>query len=56
MIDIDLSRRTLDVEISDVELAARRREWQPATQKHRRGWLARYARMVTNASSGAVLE
>jgi dihydroxy-acid dehydratase len=56
MINIDLSRRTLDVEISDVELAARRREWQPTAPKRRRGWLARYARMVTNASSGAVLE
>jgi dihydroxy-acid dehydratase len=56
MIDIDLSRRTLDVEISDVELAERHRTWQPRKHKHRRGWLARYARMVTNASSGAVLE
>jgi dihydroxy-acid dehydratase len=56
MVNIDLSRRTLDVEISDVELAARRREWQPAAPSRRKGWLARYARMVTNASSGAVLE
>jgi dihydroxy-acid dehydratase len=56
MVNIDLSRRTLDVEISDVELAARRREWQPAATRRRKGWLARYARMVTNASSGAVLE
>jgi dihydroxy-acid dehydratase len=55
-IAIDLGARTLAVEIGDEELAARRAEWQPPERKYRRGWLARYTQMVTNASNGAVLD
>ena len=55
MIDIDLASRRLDVCVSDDELARRRREFVPPVPKFERGWLARYARLVTNASQGAVL-
>ncbi len=55
-IRIDLSRRTLDVGVSDEEMSRRRVGWRPPPPRHHRGWLARYARLVTNASTGAVLE
>ena len=54
-ISIDLRARRLEVELPDDELAARRKAWQAPAPKYRRGWLARYTRLVTNASNGAVL-
>lgn len=53
---IDLGARRLDVVLSQEELEARRRSFQAPHPKFTRGWLARYARLVTNASRGAVLE
>ncbi len=53
---IDLSARKLEVELSNEELVERRTDWQAPAPKYQRGWLARYTRMVTNASNGAVLE
>lgn len=55
MISIDIPRRRLELEVSDEELARRRRRWQPPAPKVRTGWLARYAHFVTSASRGAVL-
>jgi dihydroxy-acid dehydratase len=56
MITIDLCARRLDVEVTDDEMSARRPQWQAPAPKYSRGWLARYARLVTNASNGAVLQ
>jgi dihydroxy-acid dehydratase len=56
IISIDLRTRRLEVELSNDELAARRAAWQAPEPKYRRGWLARYTHLVTNASNGAVLE
>ncbi|HET9728282.1 MAG TPA: dihydroxy-acid dehydratase, partial [Acidimicrobiia bacterium] len=56
MIAIDLPGRTLDVELTPTELAWRRAEWTPPALKYTRGWLARYTALVSNASTGAVLE
>ena len=53
---IDLTKRKLDVEVNDAELARRKTSWKHPAPKYQRGWLARYTRMVTNASNGAVLE
>ena len=36
-------------------LAERRAAWSAPAPKYQRGWLARYTRLVTNASNGAVL-
>ncbi|HHV55350.1 MAG TPA: dihydroxy-acid dehydratase [Firmicutes bacterium] len=55
IISIDIPRRRLELEVSDEELARRRRRWQPPAPKVRTGWLARYAHFVTSASRGAVL-
>jgi len=56
IISIDLPARQLNVDLSGADLAERRKGWTPPEPKYRRGWLARYTRLVTNASNGAVLE
>jgi dihydroxy-acid dehydratase len=43
------------VAVSDEALAQRRAAWQPA-RRELRGWLKRYAAMVTSGSQGAVLD
>jgi dihydroxy-acid dehydratase len=56
MVHINLSERTLAVDVRDDELQSRRAAWQAPAPKYARGWLSRYTRLVTNASNGAVLE
>ena len=56
IIDIDIPAHRLSVDLSEDELARRRAAWQPRSQTHLSGWLARYARMATSACSGAVLQ
>src|SRR5712675_946105 len=56
MVCIDLPERKLDVELDPAELRARRAEWTPPPARYTRGWLSRYAAMVTNAGRGAVLD
>lgn len=56
IISIDIDANTLNVLISDEEMAARKAEWQPREPKVTTGYLARYAGMVTSASKGAILE
>ena len=55
VIEIDCEGRRLDVLLTAEELAARAALPQPAARAPRRGWLGRYERLVTNASTGAVL-
>jgi hypothetical protein len=47
--------RKLDVELSAEELEARRAEWHAPAPKFTKGWLARYAALVTSANTGAIL-
>jgi dihydroxy-acid dehydratase len=54
-IRIDIPGRTLTLEVDDAELVHRRNAWTPPEPKAKRGYLARYARMVTSASRGAIL-
>jgi dihydroxy-acid dehydratase len=56
MIDIDIPAGTLNIDIAEAELARRRAAWQPRPNAQFTGWLARYAKMATSASKGAVLE
>ncbi len=51
---IDFPNRTMDILVSEDELAERKKTWHPVTRELS-GWLARYQKLVTNASSGAVL-
>jgi dihydroxy-acid dehydratase len=55
IICIDLDRRTIELRVPDEELARRRAEWPGFTPKITRGYLARYAHLVTSANTGAVL-
>ena len=55
IISIDIHARTLNVKISEEELNHRRAMWKPRRPKIEKGWLGRYARMVTSGSRGAVL-
>ncbi|HHW09675.1 MAG TPA: dihydroxy-acid dehydratase [Firmicutes bacterium] len=56
MIVIDLDQGLLEVEVSEEEMARRRATWQLPAPKVTGGYLARYIKMVTSASRGAVLE
>ncbi len=56
IISIDIEACTLNVKLSDEELAARKAKWQPREPKVTTGYLARYAKMVTSGNRGAVLE
>ena len=56
MVCIDLAERKLDVELTTSELRGRRAQWTAPAPRYTRGWLSRYAAMVTNAGRGAVLE
>ncbi|HEV7994550.1 MAG TPA: dihydroxy-acid dehydratase [Gemmatimonadaceae bacterium] len=55
IIAIDLAARKLDVEVDAVEFESRRSEWHAPAPKFTKGWLARYAALVTSANTGAVL-
>jgi dihydroxy-acid dehydratase len=56
IISIDMFAGTLDVELSEEEFAKRRNEWIPPEPKIKTGYLARYAKLVSSASTGAVLK
>jgi dihydroxy-acid dehydratase len=55
IISMDLAARRMDLEVSAAELDRRAGEWEALPPKFTRGWLARYAAMVTSAHTGAVL-
>ncbi len=54
-IRIDIPSQTLTLEVTDDEIRRRLADWQAPEPKIRHGYLARYARQVTSASSGAVV-
>jgi len=53
---IDIPGRVLKVDLTDEELAARRAAWKKPAPKVTSGYLARYAKLVTSANTGAVLK
>jgi len=53
---LDVEARTLDLLVDDAELAVRREGWSPPPAKHQRGVLAKYARLVGSAATGAVCD
>ncbi len=56
IIEIDIDANSLNVRVSDEELAARKAKWQPREPKVTSGYLTRYAQLVTSADRGAILE
>ena len=55
-ITIDARSRTLTLDVTAKELASRRRKWRPRKPRYVRGVLAKYARLVSTASTGAVTD
>jgi dihydroxy-acid dehydratase len=55
-ITIDIPSRTLRLEVSAAELKKRKKSWKPIPPKITTGYLARYAKGVSSAASGAVVE
>jgi dihydroxy-acid dehydratase len=56
MIELDMNNRTITLEVSDEELERRRANWPGFEPKIKRGYLARYSHLVTNASRGGVMK
>ena len=56
IIEINIPANTLNVRVSDEEMARRKAAWTPREPKVTTGYLARYAALVTDASKGAVLQ
>ncbi len=52
---IDTDRRLIEARLSEEELSARLAAWRAPEPSVKRGWLARYTRLVTSANTGAVL-
>jgi dihydroxy-acid dehydratase len=55
-ISIDIDGRTISVNLDDAEIARRRDGWKPLPPKVTSGCLARYAKLVGSAASGAVFK
>ena len=56
IINIDIPNAGINVELSDEELARRKAAFVPREPNIKSGWLARYARLVSSANTGAVLK
>ena len=53
-IEIDLVKKTIDIHVSKAEMDKRKKTWKMPQPKIKEGYMARYAKMVTSAASGAV--
>ena len=51
---IDVEGRRIDVELSQKDIQARLASWQPPEARYKRGVMAKYAKLVSSASRGAV--
>ncbi|MEE8450600.1 MAG: dihydroxy-acid dehydratase [Thermoguttaceae bacterium] len=56
IIEIDIPGHTLNVRLSDEELAERKKKWKPREPRFKTGCLAKYAALATSADTGAVLK
>ncbi len=55
-ITIDAHKLLLQLNVADEELARRREGWQPLSPRYTRGVLAKFAKLVSSASKGAVTD
>ncbi|MBQ3645347.1 MAG: dihydroxy-acid dehydratase, partial [Synergistaceae bacterium] len=56
IISIDITNYKIELKVSDEELAKRKAAWIPKEPKIKTGYLARYAKLVSSANKGAILE
>ncbi len=54
MISLDIPGRRLELLVDEETLAKRREAWRPPEPKIKKGWLSRYAKVVTSAYTGAI--
>jgi dihydroxy-acid dehydratase len=55
-ITIDAHRRLIQLNVGEAEIAARRAKWSPPPPRHTRGVLAKYMKLVSTASRGALTD
>ena len=53
---LDIPGRRLEVKLSQAEIKKRLAKWKPRKPKITTGWLARYAKVVTSANTGAIVK
>ncbi len=56
IIELDMNKRTIQLEISDEEFEKRKADWQGFEPKVKTGYLARYSKLVTSANTGGVMK
>ncbi len=56
IIAIDIPKKKITLKVSPEELKKRKKEWKPKAPAITTGYLARYAKLVTSASTGAVFK
>lgn len=56
IIVIDLTNRTIELEVAEDIMVERQSKLQPFEPKIKKGWLARYSALVTSASTGGVMK
>ena len=56
IIAIDITAKTITLKVDDAELAARREAWTPPEPRITKGYMARYAKVVSSANTGAVIK
>jgi len=53
---LDIPNRALTIKLSKAEIKKRLAKWKPREPRITRGWLARYAKVVTSANTGAIVK
>jgi dihydroxy-acid dehydratase len=53
---LDIPGRKLELKLSSAEIKKRLAKWKPREPKIKTGWLARYAKVVTSANTGAIVK
>ena len=56
LIELDINNYKINLKVSDEELEKRRAAWKAPAPKVTTGYLARYAKLVSSADKGAILE
>ena len=56
IIAIDIPAKKIELGVNETELEKRRQEWQPPAPNITSGYVARYAKLVTSGSTGAILK
>ena len=56
IIHIDIPAKKIELKVDNAELESRRQKWQPPEPKITSGYVARYSKLVTSGSTGAILK